>query len=377
MWDKIARETLSWYSPWHTVSTGDFSDGKIKWFLGGKLNACYNCVDRHLATRGDKIALIAEGNEIDEARTFTYRQLHREICRFANLLKKEGFVKGDRIAIYMPTTPEAAIAMLACARLGIIHTVVFGGFSAEALRSRVLDCGCSGVITVSSVKRGGSVLNFRKNVDQALQGLPGVKVIDYRLREPMCDKLSADCPCEPMDSEDPLFILYTSGSTGKPKGVLHTTGGYLMYAAYTHKLVFDLKEEDVFFCTADVGWITGHSYIVYGPLANGATSLIFEGVPTYPTAERYWQMVDRHHVSIFYTSPTAIRMLMQQGDEPLTSTHRQSLRILGSVGEPINPEAWRWYFEKVGGGRCPIMDTWWQTETGGILMAPSERYAAD
>ncbi len=371
IWEKVAKETVTWFKPWQKVSSGDFNNGKIKWFEGGKLNVCYNCVDRHLETRGDKIAFIAEGNEPNQTRTFTYKQLHTEVCRFANLLKQEGFKKGDRVAIYMPMVPEAAIAMLACARLGIIHSVVFGGFSAESLRSRIMDAECRGVITINTSFRGKAQLFFRKNVDEAIQGLGFVKsVIEYRLGEPMCDKLSTDCPCEEMDSEDPLFILYTSGSTGKPKGVVHTTGGYLVYAAHTHKLVFDLQEEDVYFCTADVGWITGHSYVVYGPLCNGATTITFDGVPTYPTPERYWQIVDQHHVSIFYTAPTAVRLLMQQGDQYLQSTSRKSLRILGSVGEPINPEAWEWYFHEIGKGHCSIMDTWWQTETGGILMAP-------
>lgn len=371
LWSEIAQKTLSWFKPWHTVSKGDFSAGKIEWYVGAELNACYNCVDRHLETRGDKIALIAEANEPGETRTFTYHELHVEVCRFANYLKKEGFKKGDRIAIYMPMIPEAVIAMLACARIGVVHSVVFGGFSAESLRSRIVDAQCAGVITIESSFRGKSELFFRKNVNEAIKDLDCVKaVLDYRVGEPMCDKLSAACLCEPMDSEDPLFILYTSGSTGKPKGVVHTTGGYLTYAAYTHKLVFDLKEDDIYFCTADIGWITGHSYVVYGPLANGATVLTFDGAPLYPTPERYWQIIDQHKVSIFYTAPTAIRLLMQQGDEYLKSTSRKSLRILGSVGEPINPEAWEWYSKAVGGDRCPIMDTWWQTETGGILLAP-------
>lgn len=370
-WDKVAKETITWMKPWKKVLQGDFHNGKIEWFVGAELNACYNCVDRHLETRGDKVAVIAEGNEPGQSRTLTYKQLHVEICRFANLLKKEGFKKGDRIAIYMPMIPEAVISMLACARLGIIHSVVFGGFSAEALRSRILDADCSGVITIESSFRGKNQLHFRKNVDMAIQGLECIKaVIDYRVGEPMCDKLSTDCPCEPMDSEDPLFILYTSGSTGKPKGVVHTTGGYLTYVAYTHKLVFDLQEQDIYFCTADVGWITGHSYVVYGPLANGATAVVFEGIPTYPTPERYWQIIDRYQVTIFYTAPTAIRSLMQQGNQYLQSTKRDSLRLLGSVGEPINPEAWEWYAREIGHNRCPVMDTWWQTETGGILMAP-------
>lgn len=370
-WDKTAQKTLSWFKPWHTVSRGDFNTGKIEWFLGAELNACYNALDRHLETRGDKVAIIAEGNEPNQTRKLTYRELYIEVCRFANYLKKEGFKKGDCIAIYMPMIPEAVIAMLACARIGIVHSVVFGGFSAESLRARIIDAQCAGVITIHSSFRGKSELLFRQNVDQAIQGLNCVKaVIDYRVNEPMCDKLSLECPCESMQSEDPLFILYTSGSTAKPKGFVHTTGGYLTYAAYTHKEVFDLQEDDVYFCTADIGWITGHSYVVYGPLCNGTTIVTFDGAPLYPTPERYWQIVDQHQVSIFYTAPTAIRLLMQQGDEYLKTTSRRSLRILGSVGEPINPEAWQWYFEAIGRGRCPIMDTWWQTETGGILMAP-------
>jgi len=370
-WDRVARETLTWFKPWTTVSSGDFSDGQIKWFEGAKLNACYNCVDRHLETRGDKVALIGEANEPGQSRSLTYTELHHNVICFANLLKHKGFKKGDRVAIYMPMTIEAVVAMLACARLGIIHSVVFGGFSAEALRSRVVDAECAGVITVESSMRGQAKLNFKQNVDEAVKGLDCVRhVMIMRPGQKFDSTLEVDCPCVEMDSEDPLFILYTSGSTGKPKGVLHTTGGYLTYAAYTHKLVFDLKEDDVYFCTADIGWITGHSYIVYGPLANGTTTVVFEGAPLYPTPERYWQMVDQHQISIFYTAPTAIRLLMQQGDAYLKSTKRDSLRVLGSVGEPINPEAWEWYFHQIGKGNCPVMDTWWQTETGGILMAP-------
>ena len=384
-WHEMANQTLTWFKPWHTVSQGDFIDGKLAWFVGAELNASYNCLDRHLADHSDKIALICEGNEAEDLRCFTYLELYQKVCRFANLLKSRGIKKGDRVAIYLPMIAEGVVAMLACARIGAIHSVVFGGFSAESLRARIEDASCVAVITVNYAHRGEGLLHFKTNVDEALREVESVhsvlviqhtdhecpwtegRDVDVNQVEPTMQNI---CVPEIMDSEDPLFILYTSGSTGKPKGVVHATGGYLMYAAYTHKLVFDLQPQDIYFCTADIGWITGHSYGVYGPLANASTVVIYEGVPTYPTPSRYWDIVDRHRVSIFYSSPTALRSLMQFGDEDVDRTSRASLRVLGSVGEPINPEAWQWYFHKIGGGRCRIMDTWWQTETGGIMLAP-------
>jgi acetyl-CoA synthetase len=384
-WHDVAIQTLTWFKPWHAVSQGDFYDGAIDWFVGAELNASYNCLDRHLAQHGDKVALICEGNQVEDLRQFTYAQLHEKVCRFANLLKSRGIKKGDRVAIYLPMIAEGVVAMLACARIGAIHSVVFGGFSPESLRARILDAACVAVITVNSAVRGESLLHFKVNVDEALQGVDCVRsVFVVQHTDHVCDwvdgrdidvnaqeaKMAVICEPEVMRSEDPLFILYTSGSTGQPKGIMHTTGGYLTYAAFTHQAVFDLQEQDVYFCTADIGWITGHSYVVYGPLANATTVVIYEGVPTYPTPSRYWDIIDRHQVSLFYTSPTALRALMQFGDEVVQRTSRASLRILGTVGEPINPEAWRWYFNMIGEGRCPIMDTWWQTETGGILLAP-------
>ncbi|MCX7123659.1 MAG: acetate--CoA ligase [Gammaproteobacteria bacterium] len=384
-WHEVASRVLTWFKPCHTVTEGGFQDGKISWFLGGELNASYNCLDRHLDAHGNKIALICEGNQEGDLRQFTYLELYQKVCRFSNLLKSRGIKKGDRVAIYLPMIAEGVVAMLACARIGAIHSVVFGGFSAESLRARILDADCSAVITVNHAYRGTSLLHFKTNVDEALKGIDSVhsvllvrhtdheclwvegRDVDVNQQEILMSNI---CAPEIMGSEDPLFILYTSGSTGKPKGLLHTIGGYLTYAAYTHQLVFDLQDQDVYFCTADIGWITGHTYIVYGPLANASTVVIYEGVPTYPTPSRYWDIVDRHRVSLFYTSPTALRSLMQFGDEALNRTSRASLRILGTVGEPINPEAWQWYAQKVGGGRCPIMDTWWQTETGGVMLAP-------
>ncbi|RKZ91011.1 MAG: acetate--CoA ligase, partial [Candidatus Parabeggiatoa sp. nov. 1] len=364
---------------------GSYTEGKIRWFEGGKLNVAYNCIDRHLETRGDQIAILWEGDDPQVDQKITYRELHEKVCRFANVLKARGVKKGDRVCIYLPMIPEAAFAMLACTRIGAVHSVVFGGFSPEALKDRILDSGCEVVITADEGLRGGRAVPLKTNVDKALTQCPNVHSVIVVKRtgnaqawkdgqdvwyHEEAEKVSADCPAEEMDAEDPLFILYTSGSTGKPKGVLHTTGGYLLYTAMTHKYVFDYHDGDVYWCTADVGWVTGHSYIVYGPLANGATTLMFEGVPTYPDASRFWQVVDKHQVNIFYTAPTAIRALMAQGNEPVKKTSRKSLRILGSVGEPINPEAWEWYYHVVGDGRCPIMDTWWQTETGGILITP-------
>jgi acetyl-CoA synthetase len=366
----------------------DANDLHIRWFADGELNASVNCLDRQLATRGDKPALLWEADDpAAEPRRIDYRELHARVCRLANALRHLGLRKGDRVAIYLPMIPEAAVAMLACARIGAIHTVVFGGFSAESLAGRIADCTPKLVITADEGRRGGKTVALKANVDEALKR-PGTNSVETvlvvrhtrgavamqmprdRWYYAVVDPQPANCEPERMNAEDPLFILYTSGSTGKPKGVLHTTGGYLLYAAYTHTCVFDLREDDIYWCTADVGWVTGHSYIVYGPLANGATSLMFEGVPNFPDTSRFWQVVDRHQVTIFYTAPTAIRALMREGDAPVKSTSRASLRLLGTVGEPINPEAWRWYWEIVGDSRCPVVDTWWQTETGGILITP-------
>jgi acetyl-CoA synthetase len=384
-WAEQAKEFLTWFKEWDKVQDWDYHQGKIRWFEGAQLNVSYNCLDRHLDTRGDQVAIIWEGDDPEVDQKITYRQLHEKVSRLANVLKAHGVKKGDRVCIYLPMIPEAAAAMLACTRIGAIHSVVFGGFSPEALKDRILDSGCQVVITADEGKRGGRAVPLKTNVDKALTQCPDVSTVlvvkntgnpitwkeglDIWYHEEM-DKVSADCPPEPMDAEDPLFILYTSGSTGKPKGVLHSTGGYLLYTAMTHKYVFDYHDGDIYWCTADVGWVTGHSYIIYGPLANGATTLMFEGVPTYPNASRFWQVVDKHQVNIFYTAPTAIRALMGKGADPVKATRRESLRLLGSVGEPINPEAWEWYYHVVGDGRCPIVDTWWQTETGGILITP-------
>ena len=377
---------LTWSKKWDRVSKWDFDQAQIGWFLGGKLNASVNCLDRHLTTaRKNKAALIWEGDSPDESRTLTYQDVYRETCRFANGLKKLGVKKGDRVTIYLPMVPELAISMLACARIGAIHSVVFGGFSAESLKNRIQDCGSDIVITADGGFRGGRVVPLKATTDEALKECPGVKqvvVLKRTGREVGITKgrdtwwhdlvrgLPLECAPETMDAEDPLFILYTSGSTGKPKGVLHTTGGYLLYAALTHELVFDLREDDTYWCTADCGWVTGHSYVVYGPLANGATSVMFEGVPQYPDWGRFWDVIDKYGVSILYTAPTAIRAIAREGEAPVRSRSRKSLRLLGSVGEPINPEVWVWYHEVVGDGRCPIVDTWWQTETGGILITP-------
>jgi acetyl-CoA synthetase len=384
-WAEQAKEFVTWFKDWDTVQSGSYNESKIRWFEGAKLNVSYNCLDRHLETRGDQVAIIWEGDDPEVSQKITYRELHEKVCRFANVLKARGVKKGDRICIYLPMIPEAAVAMLACTRIGAIHSVVFGGFSPEALKDRILDSGCEVVITADEGLRGGRAVHLKANVDKALTHCPDVHTVvvvrhaglhqewkagrDIWYGEEI-EKVSADCPAEEMDAEDPLFVLYTSGSTGKPKGVLHTSGGYLLYTAITHKYIFDYHDGDVYWCTADVGWVTGHSYIIYGPLANGATTLMFEGVPTYPDASRFWQVVDKHQVNIFYTAPTAIRALMAQGNGPVQKTSRKSLRILGTVGEPINPEAWEWYYHIVGDERCPIMDTWWQTETGGILITP-------
>ncbi len=384
-WAEQANALLDWIKPWTHVHTSDLHRGQASWFEGARLNVSYNCIDRHLAAHGERIAIVWEGDDPSESADITYRKLHHNVCRLANVLKERGVTKGDRVCIYMPMVPEAAYAMLACARIGAVHSVVFGGFSPDALADRILDADCRTVITADEAVRGGKYTPLKNNVDQALQRCPNVSTVlvvqrtggtvqwqtgrDIWYHEAI-HGVSPDCPPEPMGSEDPLFILYTSGSTGKPKGVLHTTAGYLLQAAMTFKYVFDYRQDEVFWCTADVGWVTGHSYIVYGPLANGATTLIYEGVPTYPDASRFWQVVDKHQVNIFYTAPTALRALMREGDAPLASTSRDSLRLLGSVGEPINPEAWAWYFNEVGKQRCPIVDTWWQTETGGIMLTP-------
>lgn len=384
-WASQAKEFLDWFEPWDTVRERNLKEGQAAWFKGGKLNVAHNCIDRHLGERADQVAIIWEGDDPADSQQITYRQLHEHVCRLANVLKSRGVAKGDRVCIYMPMIPEAAFAMLACARIGAVHSVVFGGFSPEAMRDRIQDADCHAVITADEGVRGGKRIPLKQNVDKALQSCPGVDTVivverthadvqwvegrDLRYQEAI-QSVSPDCPAEPMDAEDPLFILYTSGSTGKPKGVLHTTGGYLLSAAMTHKYVFDYHDGDVYWCTADVGWVTGHSYIVYGPLANAATTLMFEGVPSYPDASRFWQVVDKHKVNIFYTAPTAIRALMREGEAAVRSSSRQSLRLLGTVGEPINPEAWEWYYRVVGEQRCPVVDTWWQTETGSILISP-------
>ena len=383
-WGEQAK-TLEWIKPFGKVSEVDFANNaQIKWFADGTLNACYNCVDRHLPKHADRIALIREGDEAGDSSTITYSELKDHVCRLANALKERGVKKGDRVTIYMPMVPEAVVSMLACARIGAVHSVVFGGFSPSSLRDRILDCQSTVVITADEGKRGGKRVALKANCDEALAQCPDVHTV-ITLKHTgsgatmkdgrdvwygdICAKQSTDCPCEEMGAEDPLFILYTSGSTGKPKGVLHTTGGYLLYASLTHKYIFDLKDNDIYWCTADVGWVTGHSYIVYGPLANGATSLVFEGVPQHPDWGRFWDVVDRHKVTILYTAPTAIRALLKEGDAHVTKYSRKSLRLLGSVGEPINEEAWLWYYNVVGDARCPIVDTWWQTETGGILIS--------
>jgi acetyl-CoA synthetase len=378
---------LDWIKPYTRVKNVSYDPKSlsIKWFEDGSLNASANCLDRHLAKRGNQIAIIWEGDDPKDSRSITYKELHAEVCRFANVLKAKGVKKGDRVTIYMPMIPEAAYAMLACTRIGAVHSVVFGGFSPDSLAGRIVDCDSNCVITADEGLRGGKKIPLKGNTDEALKKCPGVKSVivvkrtggainmqagrDVWLHDETA-KVSADCPPAEMNAEDPLFILYTSGSTGKPKGVLHTTGGYMVFASMTHHYVFDYHDGDIYWCTADVGWVTGHSYIVYGPLANGATTLMFEGVPNYPTTSRFWEVIDKHKVNIFYTAPTALRALMREGDEPVKKTSRKSLRLLGSVGEPINPEAWNWYHRVVGDGRCPIVDTWWQTETGGILITP-------
>jgi len=385
-WAEHAKR-IDWIKPFTKVKDVNFNapDVSIKWFHDGTLNASYNCLDRHLAKRGDQTAILWEADDPNVSQAITYKDLHARVCKLANALKAQGIKKGDIVTIYLPMIPEAAVAMLACARIGAVHSVVFGGFSPDSLVGRINDGKAVALITADEGLRGGRPVPLKANADKALASCPTVKTVvvvkhtggaidmaagrDVWYHE-ICDAASADCPPEEMDAEDPLFTLYTSGSTGTPKGVLHTTGGYMVYAAMTHQYVFDYKDGDIYWCTADVGWVTGHSYILYGPLANGATTLMFEGVPTYPDASRFWQVIDKHEVNIFYTAPTAIRALMREGDGPVQKTSRKSLRILGTVGEPINPEAWMWYYNVVGEGRCPIVDTWWQTETGGILITP-------
>jgi acetyl-CoA synthetase len=390
-WSEQADKYLDWDQKWTQIQETDIKKGEIAWFKGGKLNASVNCIDRHLPENSEKIAFIWEGDNPNESKNITYQELHDEVCKFSNVLKLRGVTKGDRVCIYMPMIPEATYAMLACARIGAIHSVVFGGFSPESLKDRILDSDCQTVITADEGLRGGKKVPLKENVDEALVGCPNVHTVlvisrtgaevswnedcDVKYEEISKD-ISNKCEPEIMDSEDPLFILYTSGSTGKPKGVLHTTGGYLLQAAISHKLVFDYKDEEIYWCTADVGWVTGHSYIVYGPLANGATSLIFEGIPTHPSPSRFWEVIDKHQVNIFYTAPTALRALMAQGDQYVETSSRSSLRILGTVGEPINPEAWEWYFKVVGASSCPIVDTWWQTETGAMMITPIAGFTA-
>ncbi len=384
-WAEQADAFIDWYRGWDAVREVDFVGGRFTWFKGATLNASYNCIDRHLKTRGDQVAIIWEGDDPSSDAKITYRELHRQVCQLANAMKSRGVAKGDRVCIYMPMIPEAAYAMLACARIGAVHSVVFGGFSPQSLKDRILDSDCQVVITADEGVRGGRTVPLKRNTEEALTHCPNVHTVltvkrtggdipwqkgrDVWYHELVAQQ-SAECEPEEMDAEDPLFILYTSGSTGKPKGVQHSTGGYLLHAAITHKYVFDYHDGDVYWCTADVGWVTGHSYIVYGPLANGAITLMFEGIPTYPDAARFWQVIDKHKVNIFYTAPTALRSLMGQGDQFVKSTSRASLKLLGTVGEPINPEAWEWYFNVVGERRCPIVDTWWQTETGGIMITP-------
>nr|WP_066044711.1 acetate--CoA ligase [Bathymodiolus septemdierum thioautotrophic gill symbiont] len=383
-WALQAKEFLDWDKDWATISNVDYNIGLIEWFKGGELNVAYNCIDRHLPQRANQTAIIWEGDNPKDSQKVTYQALHDEVAKLANGLKKLGVKKGDRVCIYMPMILQASYAMLACARIGAIHSVVFAGFSPEALKDRILDSQCKVVITADEGMRGGRATALKTNVDKAIEFCDCVEAVivvqntkgnvDWGKRDvwyhDLVAEVSTNCPCESFDAETPLFILYTSGSTGKPKGVLHTTGGYLLYAAITHKYVFDYQDGDIYWCTADVGWVTGHSYIVYGPLANGATTLMFEGIPTYPDAARFWQVIDKHQVNAFYTAPTAIRALMGAGDDFVAKTERSSLRILGTVGEPINPEAWEWYYHKIGNGNCPIVDTWWQTETGGHMITP-------
>ena len=382
-WRSQASQNLTWIKEPTQISSCDMRKGKIEWFKDGILNASYNCIDKHL-DKPNKTAIIWESDDPSIENKISFQELHDEVCKFSNLLKSRKVKKGDRVCIYMPMIPEAAYAMLACARIGAIHSVVFGGFSVESLKDRILDSSCETIITANEGVRGGKKIPLKENVDEAIKSCPNVHSVivvhradevlnlknsidvDYFIEK---EKFDAICDCEPMSAEDPLFILYTSGSTGKPKGVLHSTGGYLLGATLTHKYIFNYADNDIYWCTADVGWVTGHSYIIYGPLSNGATTLMFEGVPTYPNASRFWEIIDKHKVNIFYTAPTAIRALMAFGDDPLNTSTRESLKVLGTVGEPINPEAWEWYYEKVGKKKCPIVDTWWQTETGSIMIS--------
>ncbi len=390
-WAEVAEQQVEWFKKWDKVMDYNFDIKKgpiyVKFFEGGKLNVSYNCLDKHLKTRGDKVAIQWEGNEPGEEKAFTYKMLHEEVCKFANVLKANGVKKGDRVVLYMPMVPELAISVLACSRIGAVHGIVFGGFSADALRDRIVNCDAKLLVVCDGTFRGNKAVPQKATADEALTACPSIKtvIVVNRVGDKIkCDmtagrdkwwhdeikKVDAKCEPEWMDAEDPLFILYTSGSTGQPKGVMHTTGGYLVFASYTHKIVFDYHEEDIYWCTADLGWVTGHSYIVYGPLCNGATSVMFEGVPNYPTYSRFWQVVEKYKVNIFYTAPTAIRAIAKEGDEWVNKANISSLRILGTVGEPINPEAWNWYYNMIGKGECPIVDTWWQTETGGILITP-------
>ncbi len=384
-WDDQAKKYITWFKPYDNVLEGSFLEQNIRWFKNGKLNACYNCVDRHLPAKANQIAFYWEGNDPNETSQLTYQTLFTQVCRFANILKQKNISKGDRVCIYLPMIPEAVIAMLACARIGAVHSVIFGGFSSEAIKNRILDADCKMVITANIGFRANKTIPLKDNVDEALESCPNVKNVmvikrnetktlwhekrDFWYHDAL-QSVADDCPYEEMDADSPLFILYTSGSTGKPKGILHTTGGYLVYGAITHDLIFNHQANDIYWCTADVGWITGHTYTVYGPLTNGTTSFLFEGVPNYPTPARYWELIDKYKITTLYTSPTAIRALRQEGDEWLKNSTRESLNLLGSVGEPINPEVWEWYHEKVGNNQCPIVDTWWQTETGGILISP-------
>lgn len=384
-WAEQAKQFIHWSSPWKAISSGGFEKLDMRWFIDGKLNASYNCLDRHLEKRKNQIAIIWQGDNPKETQQITYQQLYDQVSRFSNVLKKQGVKKGDRVCIYLPMIPEAAVAMLACTRIGAIHSVVFSAFSPNSLKTRILDSDCQILITADEGIRGGKTNPIKKNADKALEACPNVKRVivvkrtgghipwhqdrDTWYHEEI-NAAHPECPIEEMDSDDPLFILYTSGSTGKPKGILHTTGGYLVYVAMTFKYLFDYHDHDIYWCTADIGWITGHSYLVYGPLLNGATTLMFEGVPHYPTFSRFWEVIDQHQVNIFYTAPTAIRALRKEGDEWVKKSKRKTLKLLGTVGEPINPDVWEWYYNVVGEKRCPIIDTWWQTETGGILMSP-------
>jgi len=383
-WNDMAEKFITWFKPCDTVFSGSFEKQNSAWFVGAQLNAAYNCLDRHLEKRANQIAIIWEGDDSNAVRHITYAQLFEEVCRFANVLKSAGVKKGDCVGIYLPMIPETAVAMLACARIGAMHSVVFAGFSAEALEARLTDAKCKLIITANESIRGNKIIPLKKNVDAALLNCPEVKRVIVVARtqntvpwqqdrdnwyHDLMQGSSSVCAAEIMDAQDPLFVLYTSGSTGKPKGILHSTGGYLVYAAVTHFYIFDYHDKDVYWCTADVGWITGHTYLIYGPLLNGATTLMFEGVPNYPSYSRFWEMIDRHQVNIFYTAPTAIRALRREGDEWVTKTKRTTLKLLGTVGEPISPDVWEWYFNVVGGGRCPVVDTWWQTETGGIMIS--------